>query len=61
MTYIQSNTFAEACYEMNSIEELKEALTRKPDAADMKQWNLTEGEYRENIELAIKALEEDEE
>ena len=59
MTHIQSNTFAEACYEMNSIEELKEALTRKPDTADMKQWNLTEDEYRENIELAIKALEED--
>lgn len=62
MKYIQENTFAEACYNMNTIEDLREALEeRRFDSTDAKAWDLTEEEYFEQIELAIKQLEADEE
>lgn len=59
MTNIENGTFAEACYNMNSIEELELALIQTADENDMKQWSLTETEWRENIELALVALKED--
>ena len=54
---IESNTFAEACYDMNTLKELKAALTQDADESDMKEWNLTEQEWREQIELAIAEKE----
>lgn len=59
MTNIETGTFAEACYDMNTIEELELALTQSADKNDMKQWSITEKEWRENIELALTALKED--
>jgi len=57
---IQENTFAEACFEMNSITELYAALNAPKDDADMKQWNLSELEYFSSIKLALKAkIQED--
>lgn len=56
---VQENTFAEACYDQNSIEELEVARNQEPDETDMKEWNLTEDEWREQIEIAIAALKED--
>ncbi|WP_073585239.1 hypothetical protein [Vibrio quintilis] len=56
---IQEGTFAEACYNMNSIEELENALQTGADESDMKVWNLTEDEWREQIETAIKEIKED--
>lgn len=50
---IELNTFAAACYDMNSIDELEQALKNGPDTADMNEWGLTESEWREQIELAI--------
>ncbi len=58
MTKIAENTFAAACY-MNSIAELEAALAGPADATDMREWNLTEQEWRDEIALAIKAKRED--
>ncbi len=55
---IKDNTFAHACVEQNSIQELKESLNGKPDQEDMKEWDLTESEWRNQIEQAIKYMED---
>ena len=57
---IQENTFAEACYNGNSSEELKLALSSPADEQDMKTWNLSEAEYYSEIQLALAELESDE-
>ncbi len=57
--HINSNTFAEACYDMNTIEELEEALHEEADQGDMDAWNLTPEAWREEIELALAALRAD--
>ena len=63
MTRIESNTFAAACYNMNSIDDLTKVLTdHAPGEADMidcKAWNISPTEWREQIELALAALRED--
>jgi len=56
---IEMNTFAAACYDMNSIAELEQALIDGPDATDMKEWNLSEEEWREQVEAALAELKED--
>ena len=55
MKLIESGTFAEACYNQNSIRELEEALTAAPDPVDMETWGLTADEWRDQIELALAA------
>ena len=57
---IKSGTFAEACYDMNSISELKVMYNNEADRTDMKNWNITADEWRENIALAIEERESDE-
>ena len=57
--HIESGSFAEACYDMNSIEELRESMSADGDAADMRNWGLTSDEYKDQIALAIAALEAD--
>jgi hypothetical protein len=49
--------FAEAFCNRNSLKELKEALTGEADETDMKTWNLTEDQWREALEVAIIAME----
>jgi len=56
---IKSGSFAEACYNQNSISELHEALKGTPDKTDMKEWNLSESEWREQIIIALDNLEAD--
>jgi hypothetical protein len=51
--------FAEACYDQNSLNELKFTLTDAADETDMKIWNLTEAEWREALKIAIIAMEKD--
>lgn len=56
---ITENTFAEACFNQNTIAELQAALANGADANDMKTWGLSESEWKENIELAIEALSDE--
>lgn len=56
---IELNTFAAACYDMNSIAELEQALIDGPDATDMKEWDLSEEEWREQVRQALAELKED--
>lgn len=58
--YIKENTFAESCYNQNSIADLKSALNRDADETDMKIWALSESEYFNQIKIALTALEIDE-
>lgn len=54
---IKDNTFAAACYNQNTIEELKEGLSGPADQADMKAWGLTADEWRQQIQMAINQLQ----
>jgi len=56
---INDNTFAAACYNMNSVEELEQALRDGPDVTDMKEWGLTESEWREQVTTALNELRQD--
>ena len=51
--------FAEACYNQNSLNELKFSLKGAADETDMLTWNLNEDEWREAIKIAIIAMEQD--
>ena len=60
MTRIESNTFAAACYDQNSIADLEHALTfAEVDATDCATWKITPTQWREAIEDALAALRED--
>lgn len=53
---IESGSFAAACYDMNTIRELQDALQGDADETDMKNWGIGADEWREQIELALRAL-----
>ena len=55
---IKSNTFAHACVELNSIDQLEAALNGDANQADMVAWNITAKEWREHIKSALDALRE---
>ena len=52
---IEDGSFAEACYNTNSLEELKGATIENADKTDMKAWGLTPEEWVEQVNLALKA------
>jgi len=56
---IETGSFAEACYDMNSIEELQEVLQGGADETDMETWGIDANEWKEQIELALNAKLED--
>lgn len=56
---IQDNTFAAACYNNNSINELEQALIDGPDKADMNEWGLSESDWCQQIILALSELKAD--
>lgn len=60
MTFIAENTFAAACFNQNSVQELKAALSNGPDASDMREWGLTADEWTAQVHLALNAKTEDE-
>ena len=57
---IEPDTFAEACYNDNTIADLMDALNGEADPVDMAAWELTAEEWRDEITLALAALIEDE-
>ena len=59
MTRIADNTFAAACYDMNTIADLRAMLAGEPDETDMQTWGITADQWRDEIKLAIAVMEED--
>jgi hypothetical protein len=47
------NNFAAACYNDNSINELKKALSDGPDETDMNDWGISEDEWTDGIRAAL--------
>lgn len=46
--------FAEACYEQNTTDELRDALAQgSADAADCQEWGISASEWRASIEAAL--------
>lgn len=57
---IEDGSFAEACYNQNSVAELEAIIARGfADQADCDEWNLTASEWRRQIELALAAKRAD--
>lgn len=52
---IKENTFAAACFDDNSIEELETALMSPPCPLSMSDWGLTPDDYYVEIECALSA------
>ena len=48
------NNFAVACYDQNTVAELKESLEQEADKIDMSEWGITEEEWRDAISAALK-------
>jgi len=54
---ITENTFAWACVEQNTINDLRDALKQDtPDQSDMDAWNIDGDEWRSEIESALHEL-----
>lgn len=52
-------SFAVACYDTNSIEDLKNSLNIGADAIDCKEWGISENEWNEAVNAAISDLQAD--
>ena len=53
---IDPDSFAAACYDANSIDELLCELRAKPSAVDMELWAITPEEWRAEMLLGLAAL-----
>ena len=47
------NSFASACYDDCSIEDLREALAAEPDEDDCREWVITPEEWTDAIQTAL--------
>ena len=56
---IKDNTFAAACFDGNSIEDLENALVGDADKTDMKAWDISAAQWREQIQLALTEMKAD--
>lgn len=60
MTTLKTGSFAEACYNDNTIDGLRAALAlRKADPTDCENWGITPTQWREQIKLALAAKMDD--
>jgi len=50
----EDNNFAVACYEDNSVNELRQALAGDPDEYDCREWSISPEEWRDAIRAAIE-------
>lgn len=51
---IKENTFAAACFDDNTAEELERAIQGSADKEDMKVWGISQDEWYEQIKLALE-------
>ena len=57
---IEDGSFAAACYNDNTIDDLIDALNESAaDKTDCKNWGITPTEWRSQITLSLKAMIED--
>jgi len=52
---IADGSFAEACYNQNTVSELREIADGEPDATDMNVWSLSETEWHDAVCDALEA------
>ena len=52
---LQENSFASACYDLNTITELHRALENGPDVHDCVAWNITTDEWICAVNDALEA------
>jgi hypothetical protein len=52
-----SKDFAKYCYEKFRVDELRSAVEGSADEAEMKRWDITEGEWHEAVAAALADLE----
>lgn len=54
---IENGSFAEACYDSNTIKELIDALAQRgADKTDCKTWGITPTEWRSEIRIGLLNL-----
>lgn len=49
------NTFAAACFNMNSIDDLTSSLSEDADREDCRVWSITPQQWRASIAAALAA------
>jgi len=49
----KTTEFAEACMDMNTAQELRDALADGPDDGDCQEWGLTHEEWRTAVNEAL--------
>ena len=52
----QAKEFAIACYNYNSLDELKEAASSDAGATDCRVWGINEQQWRSAIEAALSDM-----
>ena len=52
----QAKEFAIACYNYNSLDELKEAASSDADATDCKTWKINEQQWKEAVNAALSDM-----
>lgn len=55
-TFLKDETLAAYLYDTWPLGELQAAFNRDADPEELSRWNLTESEWRTNVEMAIIAL-----
>jgi len=56
-SFLSDTSFAAECYDTKSIRELKSAFNRDADKEECKKWRLSSSDWKENVEMAIIALQ----
>lgn len=57
---LHPNSFGEACFEQNTIQDLEETLRGQPDPTDIREWDISAAEYYAQAYLALCHLRAEE-
>jgi hypothetical protein len=55
-TFLRDDSFAAHCYDHRTVKALKSAFHRDADPEECAKWRLSAVEWKENIEMAMIAL-----
>ena len=56
MARLNEDSLALACFEDNTIAQLQAALAKPANPVNLRFWNLTEAQWRAELELAIETI-----